>query len=200
MKQEQHAWIQDGENKRAIQCIEWCVRNLKQTKVWWIFSLNTQSPAVTIVSVECDETVSWYFLADAVSRIYELVNAIIHLLDECSDSPYWLGIPMIYLHLCACVWVSDKRLLPYHAASTWTLHFRWAYNCCLYIILSIHSLQLNGILQDDEVNAVFLQRFSSRMPSWNEKHSAILLIVFLVCFCASSLQQKQQQQWKLRLQ
>lgn len=132
MKQEQHAWIGDGENKRAIQCIEWCVSNLKQTKVWWIFLLNAQSP-VTIVSVECDETVSWYFLVDAVSRIYELVNAIIHLLDE--RSPYWLGIPMIYLHLCACVCVSDKRLLPYQAASTWTLHFR----CAIQLLLVYHS-------------------------------------------------------------
>lgn len=94
-------------------------------------------------------------LVDRISRIYQLVNAIIHLLNE--RSLYLLGIPMIYLHLyaSACVYVClcQTRNFCHTKQSTLCYIFVVPYNRCSY--LSIHSSHLNGILQDDEVNAVF---------------------------------------------
>lgn len=127
------------------------------------FSCSMQSPAVPIVSVEYDERerereciMILFSQSIQFSRIYGLVNVIIHLLNERLAVLAW-HTNDIYTYifvLCLCVSMSDKRLLPYQAIY-FDVTFSLFHTIAACIIISIHSPQLNAISQDDEVNAVF---------------------------------------------
>lgn len=75
---------------------------------------------------------------------------------------HWLGTPIAHfqLHVCVvhsalCVHVRQETLAIPSNLLEWHIHFLLFHTIAACVIISIHSSQLNGILQDDEVNAVF---------------------------------------------
>lgn len=95
-------------------------------------------------------------LDDTFSRIYELVNAITHLLNEHSLTWHTNStFPTACVRCALCVHVRQETLAIPSNLLEWHIHFLLFHTIAACVIISIHSSQLNGILQDDEVNAVF---------------------------------------------
>lgn len=103
---------------------------------------------------------------------------------------------MMYIYNCVCVCVrQETSAIPSNLL--WCYIFVVPYNRCLYHYIFIHSPQLNGISQDDEVNAVFVQWLWSRNQLKWKAFGYFVDIFFLF----SSLlirfnKEKQQQKWE----